>query len=55
MSLPHPEEPRSGVSKDEPPASWFETREGALRGSQYYCTEAERPTAAGGRGAPGMI
>jgi len=40
--VPHPEEPRSGVSKDEEPrsgvskdeatnrASWFETREDAL-------------------------
>src|SRR5260221_11684334 len=27
---PHPEEPRSGVSKDGPRASWFETREDAL-------------------------
>jgi hypothetical protein len=32
MIFPHPEEPRSGVSKDEAtgPASWFETREDAL-------------------------
>src|SRR5262249_10839936 len=31
-SAPHPEEPRSGVSKDAGPsvASWFETREDAL-------------------------
>ena len=27
MYQPHPEEPRSGVSKDGPRASWFETRE----------------------------
>jgi hypothetical protein len=30
MLIPHPEEPRSGVSKDEGRASWFETREAAL-------------------------
>jgi hypothetical protein len=32
VSFPHPEQPRSGVSKDEAEIgpSWFETREDAL-------------------------
>jgi hypothetical protein len=30
QGTPHPEEPRSGVSKDGHGLSWFETREAAL-------------------------
>jgi hypothetical protein len=34
---PHPEEPRSGVSKDESSGlSWFETREDALLAMRVY-------------------
>jgi hypothetical protein len=41
VSFPHPEEPQSGVSKDEAKigASWFETREDALltKRVKSYC------------------
>jgi hypothetical protein len=47
---PHPEEPRSGVSKDEARASWFETREDALltmRGTTVLGDDVENTTIGG--------